>query len=143
MDRFGTWAFFAFLVGAGAASFSSATGTLFGAGYMVPQAFGYETTFCDDRFRAVVHGLIALSVVLAVAVLTTTDLSPVELAIVMPAVNGVIGLPFTVLALYGAVDRYFDLSRVEHAVFAVTTLVTFVTAAVSFPSLVALLRLRA
>ena len=120
VEMIGPWALYAFLAGAGAASFSNATGTLFAAGFMVPQSFGHDTVFGDAYFRRTVNLLIALSVVIAVLVLSTTDLTPVHLAIIMPAINGVIGLPLTVLALYGTVARYFDLSRAEHVVFAAT-----------------------
>lgn len=139
VELLGTWALVVFLIGAGAASFSSATGTLFGAGYMVPQAFGHDTLFGDRWFRVVVHTLIVLSVVLAVMALTLTDFTAVELAILMPAVNGVIGLPLTVLALYGAMNRYYDLSRTEHAIFVVAVLLMFTAAVVSVESLLELI----
>lgn len=136
VDMLGIWALYAFLIGAGAASFSSATGTLFAAGFMLPQAFGYETRFGDMQFRRAVNSLIVLSTILAVVGLVTTGFTAVQLAILMPAVNGVIGLPLTVLALYGAMNRYFDLSRSEHAIFLITVVLMFVLAAVTVESLV-------
>ena len=133
----GPWAMEAFLVAAGAASFTSATGTLFGAGFMVPQAFGRDTSFGDLPFRLTVHALIALSVLLAVPILAFTDFTPVALAITMPAVNGVVGLPVTALALYGAVVRHYDydVSRTERAVFAAAVVVMFAGAALTAESL--------
>lgn len=43
----GSAALYVFLVAALLASFSSTTGTLFGARYMVPQAMGQHTVFGD------------------------------------------------------------------------------------------------
>ncbi|MDL5362747.1 NRAMP family divalent metal transporter [Halalkalicoccus sp. NIPERK01] len=127
----GPWALDVFVIAAGAASFTSATGTLFGAGFMLPQAYGHETRFGDYRFRRVVNVLIVLSVLLALALLAFTGFTPVTLAITMPAINGVIGLPITAVALYAAVTRYFDPSRLERAAFLAVVLVLFVGAALT------------
>lgn len=137
VDEAGAWALVVFVVGAGAASFSSATGTLFGAGFMVPQAFGHDTRFGDRPFRLTVNGLIALSVVIAVPLLAYTGFTAVQMAILMPAVNGAIGLPVTVLALYYAVQRYADVSRGERVVFAVAVVLMFAAAALTMDSLAA------
>ncbi len=131
----GPWALDVFLIGAGAASFTSATGTLFGAGFIVPQAYGHKTRFGDYRFRGVVNSLIILSVLLALPILAFTDFTPVTLAITMPAVNGVIGLPITAVALYAAVSRYFDVTRLEKAVFLAVVVLMFVSSALTAESL--------
>lgn len=135
VDHAGAWALPVFVVAAGAASFSSATGTLFGAGFMVPQAFGLDTTFGDRPFRLVVEALIALSVLLAVPILVFTDFTPVRLALLMPAVNGVIGLPATVVALYLATHEYYDLSWAEDLSFVTATALMIVAALVTTQSL--------
>ncbi len=127
----GPWALDVFVIAAGAASFTSATGTLFGAGFMVPQAYGHKTTFGDYHFRRAVNSLIILSVLLALPILAFTDYTPVTLAITMPAVNGVIGLPITAIALYAAVSRYFVPSRLERVVFLAVVLVLFVGSALT------------
>lgn len=98
----GAWALDAFVVGVLAASFTSATGTLFGACYAVPQSLGHTTEFGDGRFTAVAVGLIATSATLASVMLATTSFTPVRMAIVMPAVNGAVFLPVTLLAMYAA-----------------------------------------
>lgn len=131
----GPWALDVFIIGAGAASFTSATGTLFGAGFIVPQAYGHRTRFGDYRFRAVVNALIILSVLLAVPILAFTGFTPVSLAITMPAVNGVIGLPITAVALYAAVSRYFDPTRAERALFLAVVILMFVSSALTAESL--------
>ncbi|MEM4780972.1 MAG: divalent metal cation transporter [Halalkalicoccus sp.] len=127
----GPWALDVFIIAAGAASFTSATGTLFGAGFMIPQAYGHRTVFGDRRFRLVVHALICLSVVLALPLLAFTGFTPVTLAITMPAVNGVVGLPITALALYAAVTRYFDPSRAERVAFLAAVFVLLVGSALT------------
>jgi Mn2+/Fe2+ NRAMP family transporter len=135
VEHAGEWALPVFVVAAGAASFSSATGTLFGAGFMVPQAFGIDTDFGDRSFRLVVEALIALSIVLAVPILAFTDFTPVRLALLMPAVNGVIGLPATVVALYLATHEYYDLSWIEDLSFVTATALMIVAALVTTQSL--------
>ncbi|APX95327.1 NRAMP family divalent metal transporter [Natronorubrum daqingense] len=119
----GSGALYIFLFAALLASFSSATGTLFGAGYMVPQAFGHHTRFGDTKFRATVVALIIFSAVAAFWLLANTGLTPVRMAIIMPAINGLIALPITVLALIGAVNRYRDVSRAENIAFGLVALV--------------------
>jgi manganese transport protein len=107
----GSWALTAFALAVLLAAFSSATGTLFGAGYLVPQAWGRKTDFGDRAFRRTVEVLIVMAVGFAILLLNFTNMTPVRLGIVMPAVNGVIGLPITALALYFANRRFFDHPR--------------------------------
>ncbi|NUB90984.1 divalent metal cation transporter [Haloterrigena sp. SYSU A558-1] len=131
----GQGALYVFLIAALLASFSSATGTLFGAGYMVPQALGHHTVFGDARFRATVVGLIVCSALAAFWLLVNTGLTPVRMAIIMPAINGLIALPVTVLGLIGAVNRYGDVSRKENVAFALVALVLLVGSALTAESL--------
>ncbi|WP_122088496.1 NRAMP family divalent metal transporter [Halalkalicoccus subterraneus] len=104
----GEWALVVFVIAVFLASITSATGTLFGAGYIVPQAWGHDAVFGDRSFRRVVEVLIVMSVGFAILLLEFTEMTPVRLGIVMPAVNGIIGLPLTTLALYYANERFFD-----------------------------------
>ncbi|AGB39164.1 NRAMP family divalent metal transporter [Natronococcus occultus] len=136
VELIGDWVLGVFILAVGAASFSSATGTLFAAGFMVPQSSGLSTQFGDLQFRRTVHFLIGLSVVLAIPILAFTDFTPVDLALLMPAVNGVVGLPLTALALFAAVRRYFDPSRVEQAIFLTAVVVLFLTSLVTGEDLV-------
>ncbi|WP_049927339.1 NRAMP family divalent metal transporter [Halopiger goleimassiliensis] len=135
IDLIGPWVLGVFMLAVGAASFSSATGTLFAAGFMVPQSYGLTTRFGDVHFRRTVHLLIALSVALAIPILALTDFTPVSLALLMPAVNGVVGLPITALALYAAIERYYEPSRLERAVFLAAVVLMFVTSLVTAESL--------
>ena len=135
IDMIGPWVLGVFILAVGAASFSSATGTLFAAGFMVPQSYGITTQFGDLYFRRTVHVLIGLSVVLAIPILAFTDFTPVSLALLMPAVNGVVGLPITALALFAGVRHYFEPSRAEQAVFLTAVVLMFLTSLVTAQSL--------
>lgn len=108
LDAIGKWAVTTFVVAVFLASFTSATGTLFAAGFMIPQSWGKEIRFGDRMFRRVVEVLIGLSVVFAILLMEYTGANPVRLGIIMPAVNGVVGLPITAVALYFANRRFFD-----------------------------------
>jgi len=125
-DMIGPWVLGVFVLAVGAASFTSATGTLFAAGrHHAPQSYGLTTNFGDIHFRQTVHFLIGLSVLLAIPILAFTDFTPVKLALLMPAVNGVVGLPITALALFAAIERHFDPNRLERAVFLAAVVLMF------------------
>lgn len=123
---FGGWALPVFVLAVLLATFSSATGTLFGAGFLVPQAWDRTTVFGDRGFRRTVEILIVMAVGFAVLLMEFTDITPVRLGIVMPAVNGLIGLPIFALALFFANRKFFDHPRWLNAVFAVVTVLMFV-----------------
>lgn len=131
----GSGALYVFLFAALLASFSSATGTLFGAGYMIPQALGHHTVFGDAKFRATVVGLIVLSAIAAFWLLVNTGLTPVRMAIIMPAINGLIALPITVFALIGAVNRYRDVTLKENIGFALVAFVLLIGSVLTAESL--------
>lgn len=135
VELIGPWVLGVFVLAVGAASFTSATGTLFAAGFMVPQSYGLTTRFGDMYFRRTVHFLIGLSVALAIPIIAYTDFSPVTLALLMPAVNGVVGLPITALALYAAVTRYVDPSRLERVIFLAAVALMFLTSIFTAESL--------
>jgi Mn2+/Fe2+ NRAMP family transporter len=135
-DMIGPWVLGVFVLAVGAASFTSATGTLFAAGFMLPQSYGLTTNFGDIHFRQTVHFLIGLSVLLAIPILAFTDFTPVKLALLMPAVNGVVGLPITALALFAAIERHFDPNRLERAVFLAAVVLMFLVSLVTAQSLV-------
>lgn len=131
----GSWALEVFVVAAMLASFSSATGTIFGAGFMIPQAWGRDTIFGDVAFRRVVEVFIGMSVVFAILMLEFTQMTPVRLAIVMPAVNGLVGLPTTALALFFANRKYFSHSRKKQLYFGLLVVLMFVLAGLTAESL--------
>ncbi|MBX0293647.1 NRAMP family divalent metal transporter [Haloarcula nitratireducens] len=127
----GAWALPVFVGAVFLASFSSATGTLFGAGFMVPQAWGKDTRFGDKWFRRTVEVLVLMSVAFAVLLLEFTAITPVQLGITMPAVNGLVGLPITALALYMANRKFFDHPLWMRVGFAVIVGLMFILAAMT------------
>lgn len=124
-----------FMVAVWLAAFTSATGTLFGAAFMIPQSYGRDTTFGDMHFRFTANRLISLSFIVAIAILHYTNMTPVEMAITMPAVNGVIGLPITVLALWGAVNKYSEVSRAENILFGIVSAILLIGSLLTAQSL--------
>lgn len=119
----GEFAIVVFMIAVFLASISSATGTLFGAGFIVPQSFGKRTVFGDTGFRRTVIVLIILAGAIAGPMLLYTGFGPVQMAIIMPAINGLIGLPVTVFALIGAVNTFYDIKWYENAGFLTAALV--------------------
>ncbi|ADB61156.1 Mn2+ and Fe2+ transporter of the NRAMP family- like protein [Haloterrigena turkmenica DSM 5511] len=134
-DIIGQGALLVFMIAVFLASITSATGTLFGAGFMIPQSMGAHTVFGDFRFRRTVIGLITVSAATALPLLVYTGFGPVEMAIIMPAVNGAIGLPVTVFALIGAVNRFYDIEWYENAAFVAAGLVLLIGSATTIQSL--------
>lgn len=98
----GGWTFPVFIAAVVAASFTSGTGTLFGSSFAVPQSLGKETVFGDRAFTLVAMILITISMILAILALEHTNLTPVRMAIVMPALNGALFLPITIYMMYTA-----------------------------------------
>ncbi|WP_227380033.1 NRAMP family divalent metal transporter [Haladaptatus halobius] len=135
-SKLGSWAPTVFVVAVFLASISSATGTLFAAGYIVPQSRGRKPAFGNRSFRRVVELLIVMSVGFIVLLIETTGANPVELGILMPAINGVIGLPITVVALYMANERFFDHPRWLRVGLGIAVVVTIILALVSAVDLV-------
>jgi Mn2+/Fe2+ NRAMP family transporter len=136
IEMIGPWVLGVFVLAVGAASFTSATGTLFAAGFMVPQSYELTTQFGDMHFRRTVHFLIGLSVLLVIPILAFTEFTPVRLALLMPAVNGVVGLPITALALFAAINRYVEPNRLERAIFLAVVVLMFLTSLVTAESLI-------
>lgn len=99
-EMVGAWTLPVFMGAVLAASFTSATGTLFGSSFAVPQSMGRHTEFGDWAFTAVTVVLITLSTTLAILALQFTEMTPVRMAIIMPALNGAIFLPITIFAMY-------------------------------------------
>ncbi|WP_222918810.1 divalent metal cation transporter [Natrinema sp. SYSU A 869] len=124
-----------FMIAVLCATITSATGTLFGAGFIVPQSLGRHTVFGDTAFRRTVIALIVLSAATALPMLLYTGFGPVEMAIIMPAVNGAIGLPVTVFALIGAVNKYYDIDWYENVGFLAAGLVLLVGSLMTVQSL--------
>lgn len=99
----GDWAMVAFIVGAVAAAFNSIIPIMWAPAYMIPQAYGMEVTADDRVFKIIYAGLTALGS-LSPLVHLTLGLSVVDMIILFPAYNGVVGLPITAALLLWAVN---------------------------------------
>lgn len=109
VDAVGGWTLPVFMIAVLCASFTSATGTLFGSSFAVPQATGRKTVFGDIWFTVTTVVLIAFSAGVAMFALEFTNMTPVRMAITMPALNGAIFLPLTILAMYDATKHEMKL----------------------------------
>jgi manganese transport protein len=99
----GDWAMVAFIVGAVAAAFNSIIPIMWAPAYMIPQAYGMEVTADDRAFKLIYAGLTALGS-LSPLVHLAFGLSVVDMIILFPAYNGVVGLPITAILLLWAVN---------------------------------------
>ncbi len=99
----GGWALVLFLVGALAAAFNSIVPIMWTPAYMIPQALGHDVTPDDRRFKLLYVALVAVGS-LSPLVHAVFGLSVVEMIILFPAYNGVVGLPITALLLFWAVN---------------------------------------
>jgi len=133
IEMVGPWTLDVFLIAVLVASFTSATGTLFGAGFAAPQAFGFDTEFGDPEFIGTVVTLIVLSIGMVVLALNETNMTPVRMAITMPALNGAIFLPFTILAMYSATFR--DMPTWQRWVSAIAVVLMFAGSLLTIQSL--------
>jgi Mn2+/Fe2+ NRAMP family transporter len=123
VDSVGAWTLPVFMAAVLAASFTSATGTLFGSSFAVPQSLGKKTIFGDTVFTVVTVVLIGVSSVLSILALEFTEMTPVRMAITMPALNGAIFLPVTILAMYNATA--YEMDAWQKTVSAIAVVVMF------------------
>ncbi|MFC4356415.1 NRAMP family divalent metal transporter [Halobium salinum] len=102
-DILGEWAMVLFIVGAVAAAFNSIIPILWAPAYMIPKAMGIDVTSEDRTFRLVYVVGVAISG-LSPLVHIFFGLSVVDMIILFPAYNGVVGLPITAALLLWAVN---------------------------------------
>jgi Mn2+/Fe2+ NRAMP family transporter len=102
-DILGEWAMVLFVVGAVAAAFNSIVPILWAPAYMIPTALGMDVTSEDRTFRLVYVAGVALSG-LSPLVSIFFGLSVVDMILLFPAYNGVVGLPITAALLLWAVN---------------------------------------
>ncbi|WP_160133279.1 NRAMP family divalent metal transporter [Halococcus salsus] len=102
-DILGEWALVLFLVGSIVAAFNSIVPIMWTPAYIIPQATGREIDDTDRVFRAIyavgtaVTGLSPLVSILF-------GLSVVDMILLFPAVNAVVGLPITTVCLLWAAN---------------------------------------
>ncbi|EMA38110.1 Nramp family divalent metal transporter [Halococcus hamelinensis] len=103
-DVLGDWALVLFLVGAIVAAFNSIVPIMWTPAYIIPQATGRDVD-SDDRLFRIVYvvgiGISALSPLVA----AFFGLGVVDMIVLFPALNGVIGLPITAVCLVWAANN--------------------------------------
>ncbi|WP_020221977.1 NRAMP family divalent metal transporter [Halarchaeum acidiphilum] len=99
----GEWAMVVFLVGTLAAAFNSIIPIMWAPAHMIPTAIGDSYADSTRVFRFVYVGGVALGS-LSPLVHHYLGLSVIDMIILFPAYNGVVGLPITALLLFWAVN---------------------------------------
>ncbi|SDF83684.1 Nramp family divalent metal transporter [Halorientalis regularis] len=99
----GEWAMVVFLVGTLAAAFNSIVPIMWAPAYMIPEAIGGEVADSNRVFKLVYVGGVALGS-LSPLVHQYFGLSVIDMIILFPAYNGVVGLPVTAVLLFWAVN---------------------------------------
>ncbi len=102
-DVLGQWAMGAFVVGAVAAAFNSIVPIMWAPAYMIPQGMGRDVTADDRIFKLIYVVGVALGS-LSPLVHVVFGLSIVDMILLFPAYNGVVGLPVTAALLLWAVN---------------------------------------
>lgn len=103
-DVLGEWALVLFLIGAVTAAFNSIVPIMWTPAYMIPQALGRdEVTQSDRDFKLLYAAGVAIGG-LSPIVAIVFGLSVVDMIILFPAYNGVVGLPITAALLLWAIN---------------------------------------
>lgn len=99
----GEWAMVVFLVGTLAAAFNSIIPIMWAPAYMIPEAMGEEFAESTRLFKLIY--IVGVGVgSLSPLVHQYLGLSVIDMIILFPAYNGVVGLPTTALLLFWAVN---------------------------------------
>jgi Mn2+/Fe2+ NRAMP family transporter len=99
----GDWAMTLFLVGTVAAAFNSIVPIMWAPAYMIPEAMGERFADSSRLFTAIYVGGVGLGC-LSPLVNQALGLGVVDMIILFPAYNGVVGLPITAVLLFWAVN---------------------------------------
>ncbi|GAA0309240.1 hypothetical protein GCM10009066_23470 [Halarchaeum salinum] len=99
----GEWAMVVFLVGTLTAAFNSIIPIMWAPAYMIPEALGGEFADSTRLFKGLYVGGVALGS-LSPLVHQYLGLSVIDMIILFPAYNGVVGLPITAVLLFWAVN---------------------------------------
>jgi len=99
----GEWAMIVFLVGTVAAAFNSIVPIMWAPAYMIPDAMGERFGGDSRLFTAIYVGGVGLGC-LSPLIQQALGLSVIDMIVLFPAYNGVVGLPITALLLFWAVN---------------------------------------
>lgn len=102
-DVFGRWAMILFLIGATAAAFNSIIPIMWTPAYLILQARGRDVDSSDREFKLIYVIGVALGM-FSPLVNHLFGLSVVDMIVLFPAYNGIVGLPITAALLFWAVN---------------------------------------
>ena len=136
----GEWARVMFLLGAIAAAFNSIIPILWTPSYLLQHAWGREANPAGREFKtifAITTGVCCFSPLVTIF----GGLSVLDMIVLFPGYNGIIGLPITALALFWAVndEHIMGEHRNSYALSAlnlVLVIIAFVLAAASLPGFI-------
>lgn len=136
----GEWARTVFLVGAVAAAFNSIIPIMWTPSYLIQHARGKEADSANRSFKLIYGVLVTISG-LSPLITTFFGLGIIDMILLFPAYNAIVGLPITAVFLFWAVNDSdvmgeYRNSRLLSAVNAALVLLAIVSAATSLPGVV-------
>jgi manganese transport protein len=136
----GEWARTVFLVGAVAAAFNSIIPIMWTPSYLIQHARGKEADSANRGFKLIYAVLVTISG-LSPLITMFFGLGIIDMILLFPAYNAIVGLPITAVFLFWAVNDADIMgehrnSRLLSAVNAVLVLLAIVSAATSLPGVV-------
>lgn len=128
-DVLGEWAMFLFLLGAVAAAFNSIIPIMWAPAYMIQNARGKDADSADREFKLLfASGTLIGS--LSPLVTIFFELGVVDMILLFPAYNGIVGLPVTVAFLFWALND--EATMGEHTNSLAVTAVNLVLVVLAF-----------
>ncbi|EMA53150.1 Mn2+ and Fe2+ transporter-like protein [Halococcus thailandensis JCM 13552] len=136
----GEWARTVFLVGAVAAAFNSIIPIMWTPSYLIQHARGKEADSANRSFKLIYGVLVTISG-LSPLITIFFGLGIIDMILLFPAYNAIVGLPITAVFLFWAVNDAdvmgeYRNSRLLSAMNAVLVLLAIVSAATSLPGVV-------
>ena len=136
----GEWARIVFLVGAVAAAFNSIIPIMWTPSYLIQHARGKEADSANRSFKLIYAVLVTVSG-LSPLITVFFGLGIIDMILLFPAYNAIVGLPITAVFLFWAVNDSNVMgehrnSRLLSAVNAALVLLAIVSAATSLPGVV-------
>lgn len=139
-DILGEWARIVFLLGTIAAAFNSIIPIMWTPSYLLQHAWGREADPAGREFKAifaVTTGISCLSPLITIF----GGLSVLDMIILFPAYNGIVGLPITAVALFWAINDTGVMgehrnSRTLSALNLILVILAVILAAISLPDFI-------
>lgn len=139
-DVLGQWAMLLFLLGATAAAFNSIIPIMWAPAYLILEARGRDVTSSDRDFKLIYVAGVAIGTA-SPLIHELFGLGVIDMVILFPAYNGIVGLPITAALLLWAVNDTETMgertnSRKLNLVNAILVVISIVLAILSAPTFV-------